>query len=328
MSVADRLGRLLFIVPYVASRGGVTVRELAEKLQTKASQIQSDIELLAMVGQPPLTPDHLIDLYIEDDVVYVELDQSLTRPLRLTHEEARALVLGAKLVGNLGGLGGELDQVLERITELLPAADREAVRASAERVLMDDEGGHADHGTMLRRAVAAHQRIDVEYYSQSSDALKSYLLEPIALLTHSGLDYLLAVDTGDESREKLFRLDRLGSVSLRSETFVAPQHVDLERFRLPRLYFGRGSDSARVRFDPDVAHRVAERFPADDVVVRGDGGIDVHLKTSSAAFLARWTLDYATSAEVLNPEAARDYFRDLCECALEAYSHPNRSEKD
>ncbi len=109
MSVNDRMGRLLFIVPYVAHRDGVPLQELAEKLQVTTAQIEADLDLLAMVGQPPLTPDHLIDLYVEDDIVYVDLDQSLSRPLQLTHEEASALVLSAKLVGDLGGLGQELE---------------------------------------------------------------------------------------------------------------------------------------------------------------------------------------------------------------------------
>mgnify|MGYP001327835368 CR=1 FL=1 len=31
--------------------------------------LEEDLDLLTMVGRPPLTPDHLIDIYVEDDVV-------------------------------------------------------------------------------------------------------------------------------------------------------------------------------------------------------------------------------------------------------------------
>ncbi|MEO0459704.1 MAG: WYL domain-containing protein [Myxococcota bacterium] len=319
MSVFDRLGRLLFIVPYVASRGGVPTRELAEVVGAKPSQIESDIELLAMVGQPPLTPDHLIDLYIEDDVVYVELDQSLTRPLRLTHEEARALVLGAKLVGDLGGLGSELERVLERITEVLNPVDRAAVRSLSEQIAMDDEGGVADHGALLRRAIAENRRITVEYYSQSSDALKAYILEPVALLTHAGFEYVLALDVSQARHEKLFRLDRLGSVELQNDVFEPPQDLDLERYRRPRLYFGDGAYSARIRFDAAIAHKATERHPPQDVVQLPDRRVEVKVKTSSSAWLARWALQYGIEAEVLEPPEVRDYFRELCERALDAY---------
>ncbi len=43
MSQRDRLGRLLFIVPYVANRDGVPVAELAEMLGVKPAQIEADI---------------------------------------------------------------------------------------------------------------------------------------------------------------------------------------------------------------------------------------------------------------------------------------------
>ena len=116
MSQRDRLGRLLFIVPYVANRDGVPVGELAEMLGVKPAQIEADIGLLSMVGQPPLTPDHLIDLYIEDETVFVDLDQSLDRPLRLTHDEAQALAVGIQLVGPEGDT---LRELVERIMEHL-----------------------------------------------------------------------------------------------------------------------------------------------------------------------------------------------------------------
>ena len=56
MTQRDRLGRLLFIVPYVAQREGVPLQELAELLGVRSAQLEADISLLSMVGQPPLTP--------------------------------------------------------------------------------------------------------------------------------------------------------------------------------------------------------------------------------------------------------------------------------
>ncbi|HET6344658.1 MAG TPA: WYL domain-containing protein, partial [Myxococcota bacterium] len=261
MSVTDRLGRLLFIVPYVMHRDGVPLAELAETLGVTKAQIQADLDLLCMVGQPPLTPDHLIDLFIEDDVVYVELDQSLSRPLRLTHEEARALVLGAKLVGNLGGLGRALDQVLARLMQHLNPADRDAVQALSERILVQGEDIEwAARAALLRRAIEERREVRASYYSVSSDRQKDYHLKPLALITHGGVDYLVALDVDAEDQEKLFRLDRLGAVVPLGGTFAPPVDFDLERFRTQRLYFGAGNLSAEVRFAPRLARQVRERF--------------------------------------------------------------------
>ncbi|MEO1481079.1 MAG: WYL domain-containing protein [Myxococcota bacterium] len=319
MSVSDRLGRLLFIVPYVASKEGVPLKELAEKVGATPAQVESDIDLLSMVGQPPLTPDHLIDLYVEDEVVYVELDQSLTRPLRLTHEEARALVLGAKLVGRQGGVGQELDSVLATITRNLNPADREAVESLSERVAMDDESGMEQHGAFLRRAVEESRVVQLEYYSLSSDALKRYRLEPLALITHGGFDYLVALDTAQDRHEKLFRLDRIGSVQMTEATFERSSDIDLERFRTDRLYFGDGAYTARVRFSESVADRAAERYPPEDVTRNEDGSADVRVRTSSIAWLARWVLSFGAEAEVLSPPEVRRYIKELCDRGLSVY---------
>jgi proteasome accessory factor C len=321
VSINDRLGRLLFIVPYVAHRDGVPLAELAQKTGVTTKQIEADLDLLAMVGQPPLTPDHLIDLYVEDDVVYVDLDQSLSRPLRLTHEEARALVLGAKLVGNLGGLGAELNLVLEKILAVLNPVDREIVQSLASRIgVWQDSPEPPAPVLALRRACDTHHEVEVQYYSLSSDRTKTYRLQPLALITHSGVEYLVAFDVEAELHEKLFRLDRLATVRSLETTFAPPGDLDLERFRTPRLYFGNDGTRVEVRFDATVAREVRERFADSETHTEADGSVRVRLSTSSPAWLARWVLPFGTEAEVLAPEEQRDYLAQLCGEAAEAYA--------
>jgi proteasome accessory factor C len=320
VSVSDRLGRLLFIVPYVAHRDGVPIGELAAKIGVTPQQIESDLDLLAMVGQPPLTPDHLIDLYVEDEVVYVDLDQSLSRPLHLTHEEARALVLGAKLVGSLGGLGEDLQAVLAKIIALLNPVDREIVQSLCQRIGLWQDGPEAPEPTLkLRGAVEEHQEVCVEYYSLSSDRQKSYHLQPLALITHSGIEYLVALDVDAEGHEKLFRLDRMAAVERLTTTFEPPASLNLERFRRHRLYFGDSTSRAEVRFSAPVARAVRELFSDSELHDEPDGAIRVLLSTSSLAWLARWVLPFGSEAEVLCPIEQRQLLGELCREAARAY---------
>jgi len=320
MSLTERVGRLLFIVPYVAHRGGVPLKELAEKTGVPPSQIEADLDLLAMVGQPPLTPDHLIDLYVEDDIVYVDLDQSLSRPLTLTHEEARALLLGAKLVGSLGGLGAELEAVLNKILPLLNPVDQEVVRSLTDRIGMwQDSDASRESVAELRRALAELREVEVQYYSVSSDRQKRYHLQPLAFLTHTGIEYLLALDVDAGRQEKLFRLDRMAEVQGLASTFTPPADLDLERFRRERLYAGDTGSGVTVRFSSEVADQVRERFSDAPCEVERSGGIEVQLNTSSPAWLARWVLPFGTSAEVLAPEEQRRFVASLCREAAEVY---------
>ncbi|OGQ79851.1 MAG: hypothetical protein A2289_21425 [Deltaproteobacteria bacterium RIFOXYA12_FULL_58_15] len=320
MSVNDRLGRLLFIVPYVAHRDGVSLDELASKTGVTTSQIAADLALLSMVGRPPLTPDHLIDLYVEDDIVYVELDQSLSRPLRLTHEEARALVLGAKLVGSLGGLGEQLQNVLDKILKVLNPVDREIVQSLSERVgVWQDSGEPPQAVVQLRRAVEEHREVGIEYYSVSSDRQKRYRLQPLALITHSGSEYLVALDVDADGHEKLFRLDRMAEVKILPGRFEPPAMLDLERFRTQRLYFGENATKAEVHFAKEAARDVCELFGDSEIINEADGSIRVRLSTSSPAWLARWVLPFGDAAEVVGPPEQRAYISRLCREAALAY---------
>lgn len=320
MRVNDRLGRLLFIVPYVVHRDGVPLSELAQVLQVSEQQIQADLDLLCMVGQPPLTPEHLVDIHVEDDIVYVELDQSLCRPLRLTHEEARALVLGAKLVGNLGGMGAALESVVARIIEHLNPVDRAAVQALSERIMVQGDGdAWAEQAALLRQAVAAHRLVRAPYYSVSSDRQKDYHLKPLALINHGGVDYLVALDCDAADREKLFRLDRLGHVTLEETSFAPPAQFDLEKFRKQQLYFGDGHLSAEVRFPPALAPQLRERFAPADLLRDDRTAVQVRVATSSHAWLARWVLAFGEAAEVMQPAPCRAYLHALCQEAADAY---------
>ena len=323
MSARERMARLLFIVPYVTQRQGVPVDELAAKLNVKVKQIESDIALLSMVGQPPLTPDHLIDLYIEDGVVQVDLHQSLSRPLQLTHEEAAALVTSARLVGSLGGLGEELETLLARITAALNPVFQEQVRTVSRQVGIWQDAGEADHHvTILREAIAEGVEVEMEYYSASSDKRKDYRLEPIALIPHSGWEYLVANDLGAEGREKLFRLDRVGMVRKTDAQFTRAAEVSLERFRTTDIYKAPSSFKTEVRFAAAAADEAREQFGDVCFEDQGEGGLRAELDLPSPVWLARFILPFGTRAHVTGPESQREILRDLCVEAAEAYSRP------
>ena len=317
MAGNDRLARLLFMVPYVVRRDGVPVSELAEKLGITPAQLEADLVLLSMVGQPPLTPDHLIDVYVEDDIVYVQLDQSLSRPPQLTQEEARALVLGAKLVGQQETLGEELERVLDKIIAVLNPVDKELVRSLTQRIgLWQDRPASAGLIQALRRAVEEHHEIVVDYYSASSDREKRYYLRPLAVITHSGSEYLVALDCDVDMHEKLFRLDRMGGLEPLPTRFEPPAEFNLRKFRTERLYFGGAEDFvAEVHLSARIAELVAEQFAPKDVCRQADGSIVVRLSTSSQAWLARWVLPFGVEAQVLHPPQMRAYLAEVCRSA-------------
>ena len=87
--VAQKLRRLLFIVPYVAKHAeGVPVEHLAKMLGADRDEMLADLDLLSQVGPPDGDPGEYLLVSVEDGRVFVDLAHRLTRPLRLTPAEA------------------------------------------------------------------------------------------------------------------------------------------------------------------------------------------------------------------------------------------------
>ena len=91
--VSSRLRRLLYLVPYVAKRKeGVKVDELAQMLDVNRDMLIKDLDMLAQVGPPDGDPGEYLLVAVEDGLVFVDLPQRLTRPLRLTPAEGCSLL--------------------------------------------------------------------------------------------------------------------------------------------------------------------------------------------------------------------------------------------
>src|ERR1700712_5945988 len=82
----------------VAAAFGITVKTLRE-----------DLNVLWMCGLPGLTPGDLIDIDMDavdgEGVIHLSNADYLTRPLRLTADEALALVLALRTLREIGGPG-------------------------------------------------------------------------------------------------------------------------------------------------------------------------------------------------------------------------------
>ena len=122
----------------------------------------------------------------------------------------------------------------------------------------------------------------MEYYSASSDQLKSYRIQPLAMINHSGWEYFVAYDLGAEGKEKLFRLDRLG-VAVKTESFFdPPENLDLERFRKPDIYKPTSEVKTEILFSKN--------------------GNRMHISIERPGFHGLNSYDYTTFNEIQNIE--------------------------
>lgn len=299
----ERLRRLLMLVPTVSQNPGIHLDALSTALGCTRAEVLEDLELLQMVGRPPFQPGEYVELAVEDDRVYVELDQRLEKPPRLTAAEATALSSAARLV--FPAASHVLGSALAKLEKALGAGARPQAEALG-RVLDAGQPAPPDAGR-VEQAVRERRELRFDYFSPAHGSVRRRTVQPLELLSLRGQWYL-AARCLEANEERLFRLDRATAVELGERTF-APEPT--RRSALPPSPWGRGE--VRVRFSRAVAGWAAEQFGQAGVTVLPDGTAEVQLEVDSEAWLVGWVLSFGGEAELLSPGSAR---RNIARAAL------------
>ncbi|WP_035281165.1 helix-turn-helix transcriptional regulator [Brevibacterium album] len=199
---ADRLARLLGLVPYLTRRPGTTLDELAAHFQVDAAQIVDDLELLFVTGRPGHLPDDLIEAEWEDGRVYVGNAEEVSVPVRLSPYEAAGLLLAVEHLAASG------------------AAPAETVAAVREK-LARTAGGAAgvldvapptiapDLAARIRSALREDRALRLEYYVPSRDELTVRTVTPHQL--RLGRTWYLDAHCHTSGGERSFAVERIRS---------------------------------------------------------------------------------------------------------------------
>jgi proteasome accessory factor C len=301
-----RLRRLLAVLPWIVQNQGATVAEIAARFQIPPAELEEDLLMLPMCGLPPYTADRLIDLQIDDEGgVTVRFAEYFERPLVLTREEGTAVAVAGRALLAVPGAdpSGPLASALEKLEKVLGAAGLVAL----------DVGEPAFLGE-VRTAVAARERIEIDYHSYNRDVVTTRQVDPHALFTAGGFWYADAwCHAVDDSR--LFRVDRIRDVRPTGEHFE-PRDDD----RPAPVYDPEKSDPRVTVVLPARARWVAESYPVERVVELADGRLRVVLAVSAWPFLERVLLRVGPEALVESPADATTCGGDAARRVLARYA--------
>ncbi len=119
----DRLRRLLVMLPWLMEVGEVPLAEVARRYDLTEAQVQQDLELVAMCGLPPFV-DEMVDVFVDEGMVYVGVPRLFTRPLRLTAPEGFTLLAAGRAAMELPGADpdGPLGRGLDKLAAVLGEA--------------------------------------------------------------------------------------------------------------------------------------------------------------------------------------------------------------
>lgn len=285
----DRLGRLLAIVPWVASHDGPEVTEVCRRFGVSEEELLADLELLFLCGIHPFTPDTLIEVDVADGRVWIRFADYFRAPLRLTPPEGLALVAAGSVL--LAVPGAHTDGALARALSKIETVLGVGVGAS-----FDVELGPVHQPVLdaVRRGAERHHKVDIEYYSFGRDGHSRRTIQPWRVFNHAGQWY---VDGWCElaDAERLFRVDRVGSAALTDQEFSSPAGG-----RRPARVFSPGEDDpvTVLELDPE-AHWIAEKYPNEGVEQCPDGRLRVCLRSAQEPWLERLLLRAGRHATVV-----------------------------
>ena len=202
-ATADRVPRLLALIPYLQAHPDIEISSAARDFGVSADELREDLNLLWMCGLPGHGPGDLIDLSFDDDHVAVTFNAGISRPLRLTSHEAVALIVALRTLAATPGLI-EQEAVSRALAKIEAAAGSQAQAAVAVTVAVDGQDARLG---VLRRALKAGQAVHLTYYSAGRDARTERIVDPMRLLLVDGHWYVEAWCRRAEG-VRMFRLDR------------------------------------------------------------------------------------------------------------------------
>lgn len=289
----ERLRRLLVMLPWLMERGEVSVAETAARFGLPETEVVKELELAAMCGLPPFV-DELIDVFIDEGMIWVGVPRLFTRPLRLNSVEAWELLAAGRAAMELPGADrdGPLGRGLEKLATALGEDETGGVRIDLDGPPLTEE---------IVAAVRAGAQLRIQYWSASNEETTERTILPRQVFSDRG-EWYVSADDDRSGALRTFRIDRIESLERTGRT-VEPSEHELPR---PGDWFADGSiPRVTVRLGPS-ARWVVERYPVDDVSdPDGDGWVTVRLPVASESWLTRTLLRLGPDAVVVEPEPYR-----------------------
>lgn len=297
-----RLRRLLVMLPWLAERGTVSTREMADHFGMSVSDLISDLTMASLCGVSPYPLD-LIDLWVDEEAVHFGISKYFDKPLRLTPTEAFSLVVSVRAAAVIEGDDSPLARALVKMASVLGDDALEGVVVDVE--IPDDLED-------LRLAAEEAAELELQYWSPTSGEVAPRTVVPIEVFAEGDHWYLRARDLVADG-ERTYRIDRIESWRATGRT------VEVEAGE--RRPWFEGSDDAtvvRILVDSDWLW-VLEKYPLVSVEDAGAGRHRITLLSASERWLDRILVRLGSRVTVESPASLTGRRVEAAARVLEIY---------
>ena len=311
---AERLRRLLALVPYVVSRKVVSLSEAAATFGMSERELIDDLNLAWCVELKAPEPYCPIDLSYEGGEITVSQAESIARPLRLAADEASALLVALRMLAEVPAAGSAVGRLIAKIE----GAAGVSAAASSQVMIQVDSQNVRGMAAKITAALDAGRRLHLRHYVQRRDEATERDVDPMRLLVVEGRTYLEGWCRRAEG-VRLFRLDRM----LDLEVLDVPREVpaEAEWTDVDAGLFRPSDADERVELElSPVARWVAEYYPCESVTELGEGRLRAVLRTPDTRWVCRLALRLGEDARVVAPAALAEEVRAAAAAALALYT--------
>jgi proteasome accessory factor C len=309
-SATSRLGRLVSLVPYLVAHPRTPMADVARLYGVDETQLREDLELLFLCGLPGYSPGDLIEVDIDDEGrITVENADAMSRPLRLTPDEALALVVAARSLAAVPGLQEReaLDRALAKLDSVVGSVPGQVA------VELDPEG---EALAVAQAALAQQRRLHLRYLSGAREEETERDVDPLRVLSVDGRWYLEGWCHRAED-VRTFRLDRVLSSELLDQAASPPAVTAPD---LSEGVFQPRADYPLVVLDVLPAARwVADYYPCESVEPLPNGGARLALRVGDTEWVHRLALRLGANSAVVEPPELRADVAEAARAALAAY---------
>jgi len=234
--------------------------------------------------------------------------------LRLSAEEAMALVLGLQALHEIAGPGEQ--DAIERALKKLEEASGGVVVPDQASVSVTAARGEIQ--ARLSDGLARGKRLDLTYDVASRAETTRRMVDPLRVFVLEGYGYLEAW-CYSASALRTFRLDRIAAVEVTDIDVI--RHDDVVLKDLSTGWFETLKDAPLVVLElgPEAAW-VAEYYPTETVNRDERGDVTVALRVTDPAWLRGLLLRLAGGARVISPVGAGDSAAEAAQEALDQYA--------
>lgn len=294
------------MVFYIVNHGRVTAKELSDFFNVSTRTIYRDINTLTIAGIPVLSTKgygggiSLLDGYTIDKSV-------------LSKEEQKSVYQGLQLLQATGCPNAEM--AFRKISAIFRTA-QEAKWLDVDFSYWGSEKKEKLKISELQYAILQKRLITFHYVNSELKKSKR-TIEPLQLAFKSHAWYLVGY-CRCRKEMRMFRLSRIRHLKILPETFARELPSDTPLF--PDCSKTCNVPFLRLKFSPEIVHRLYDEFQEEQVHPGEDGNYYVTVQYA----LNHWTLHYLLSfgkyVEILEPETARTMLKEQAAAILKLYT--------